>query len=82
MSMLKDAKTRLQELLQSKKIALPLYEVISVSGKAHQQTFVVSCVIDSLSITTQGKAGSRRKAEQQAAEAAIVEFEQSYSQSK
>jgi ribonuclease-3 len=74
-SLLKDPKTRLQELLQSRKISLPVYHVIDVSGKAHQQTFVISCSIDKLGVVTQGKAGSRRKAEQQAAEKAIAEVE-------
>ena len=81
-SLLKDPKTRLQELLQSRKIPLPVYDVISVSGKAHQQTFIVACEIANLSIATQGKAGSRRKAEQQAAEKAIAEVEASFAQAQ
>ena len=70
-SQLKDPKTRLQEILQARKIPLPRYQVVDVSGKAHQQTFIIACDIDELSVSTQGKAGSRRKAEQQAAEKAI-----------
>jgi len=81
-SQLKDPKTRLQELLQARKIALPHYQVVDVSGKAHQQTFVISCGIDELSVSTQGKAGSRRKAEQLAAEKAIVEVENLFSKAK
>jgi len=81
-SQLKDPKTRLQELLQARKIALPSYQVVDVSGKAHQQTFVISCGIDELSVNTQGKAGSRRKAEQLAAEKAIVEVENLFSKAK
>jgi len=68
---LKDAKTRLQELLQSRKIPIPVYKVIKVSGKAHDQSFKVECIIKSMEITTHGEGHSRRKAEQISAEAAI-----------
>lgn len=73
LSELKDAKTRLQELLQAYKLALPEYEVIDVVGKAHQQTFTVNCRIEELAIETRGIANSRRKAEQLAATQAITE---------
>ena len=68
---LKDAKTRLQELLQSRKISIPIYKVIKVSGKSHDQTFEVECVIESMKITSRGEGHSRRKAEQCSAEVAI-----------
>ena len=64
---LKDPKTTLQELLQSRKIDLPVYEVVKTEGKSHNQTFIVDCRVDSLNITTQGKGTSRKKAEQMAA---------------
>lgn len=63
----KDSKTRLQEYLQARGKALPAYQVISVEGSAHEQLFVVECLIDSLSLTERGEGSSRRKAEQQAA---------------
>jgi len=65
---LKDAKTRLQEYLQGRGLALPVYEMLEVRGKAHEQLFVVGCEIAALGITTQGVGRSRRLAEQQAAE--------------
>ena len=65
---LKDPKTRLQELLQSKKLGLPDYNVIEIVGKAHNQQFTVDCKINKLELTTQGSASNRRKAEQKAAE--------------
>ncbi len=68
---LKDPKTRLQELLQARKHALPHYEVINVTGRAHQQQFEVLCRIDDPALTTTASGSSRRKAEQQAAEQAI-----------
>jgi len=72
---LKDPKTQLQELLQSRKLPLPVYEVSEISGKAHNQIFSVTCLIDELNIVTSGRAGSRRKAEQLAAIEAISKFE-------
>lgn len=73
--MLKDAKTRLQELLQGQKMVLPVYEVLGVTGKSHQQTFHVQCYVDELNITTDARASSRRKAEQLAAESAIQKIQ-------
>ena len=66
----KDAKTLLQEYLQSRKLALPRYSVLTVSGEAHEQLFHVECEIPQLSIRAQGEGTSRRSAEQQAARAA------------
>ncbi|HIE90526.1 MAG TPA: ribonuclease III [Methylophilaceae bacterium] len=70
----KDAKSKLQEYLQSKKIDLADYTVISIEGEAHAQTFKVSCSINKLNITTLGEGTSRRNAEQQAAELALEEI--------
>ncbi|MCG8368926.1 MAG: ribonuclease III [Proteobacteria bacterium] len=64
---LRDPKTRLQEWLQARKLSLPDYELVSASGRAHEQTFVVTCTVDALSQTTEGESTSRRRAEQQAA---------------
>ncbi len=64
---LKDPKTRLQELLQSRRQPLPAYEVVEVTGQAHDQSFRVSCRIDGMDLESQGVAGSRRQAEQVAA---------------
>jgi ribonuclease-3 len=67
----KDAKSKLQEYLQSKKMDLADYSIISIEGEAHAQTFKVSCIINKLKITTLGEGTSRRNAEQQAAELAL-----------
>ena len=69
---LKDSKTRLQEFLQAQGKALPVYEVVSIEGSAHEQHFVVKCVVDSLGITEMGEGSSRRKAEQEAARNVLV----------
>ena len=70
----KDAKTLLQELLQGRKLALPQYNVVGIKGEAHAQTFIVSCEIAQLGLTTQGEGASRRVAEQIAAECAYQQI--------
>lgn len=72
----KDAKSQLQEYLQSKKIELPDYMVVSIEGEAHAQSFKVECVINKLNITTLGEGTSRRNAEQQAAQLAMEKINQ------
>ncbi len=70
----KDAKTLLQEHLQSKRIPLPNYHIIATQGEAHLQVFQVECSIPSLKILTRGEGSSRRNAEQQAALAAYQQI--------
>jgi ribonuclease III len=67
----KDAKTTLQELLQARKLPLPLYELIATRGEAHAQEFEVECAIPSLDIRVSGSGNSRRNAEQAAARNAM-----------
>ena len=66
----KDPKTRLQEWLQGRKLAVPQYEVAAVRGESHLQTFDVVCRIPALDIVATGSGPSRRAAEQAAAAAA------------
>lgn len=68
----KDPKTLLQEYLQGRKLALPEYVLLATEGEAHCQTFRVECRIPALRVQAQGEGGSRRAAEQQAAEAAYL----------
>jgi len=68
---LKDAKTRLQELLQARGCALPVYELIETSGAEHARSFRVRCRVEPLASPVEASAGSRRKAEQAAARAAL-----------
>lgn len=70
----KDPKTRLQEYLQSRQFPLPVYDVLSVDGEAHDQTFHISCALSSLGRKTTGSGNSRRIAEQQAARNALKEL--------
>ena len=73
-SIAKDHKTRLQEYLQSRKIAVPKYEVLATSGEAHEQTFRVVCLIPHLKNQFEGVGASRKLAEQDAAAAAYREI--------
>lgn len=65
---LKDPKTRLQEYMQAKSLALPVYEVVKTTGQTHNQTFEVTCSVTLLDKPVYGRGSSRRKAEQAAAE--------------
>lgn len=65
---LKDAKTRLQEYLQGKRLPLPQYNILSIDGAAHQQIFSIECRIDGTAQTAVGIGSSRRRAEQDAAQ--------------
>jgi len=67
----KDAKTLLQEFLQSKKIALPQYNVVATHGAVHNQEFEIECLVPKLDIKVFGTGGSRRAGEQAAAKLAL-----------
>jgi ribonuclease-3 len=71
----KDAKTRLQEILQAKHRKLPQYSVVSVHGEAHKQSFEVECYVSELSLRVTGTGTSRQRAEQQAAKAMLEKLE-------
>jgi ribonuclease-3 len=79
---LKDAKTRLQEYLQSRGFPLPRYTVERVEGEQHAQVFWVLCQVHGLgppsgskvSLAAEGSGSSRRRAEQEAAEKVLVEI--------
>jgi len=65
----KDPKTQLQELMQSRKIELPVYDLIQMTGAAHAQTFSVKCTTNVEKVEScTGIGDSRKKAEQSAAE--------------
>ncbi len=73
---LKDAKSRLQELLQAHQFALPRYELLETQGNAPEQIFTVACYVDDVTdcqtIIQQGE--SRRIAEQKTAEAMLQQL--------
>ncbi len=74
----KDPKTLLQEFLQGRRLELPKYNIVEVRGEAHEQLFLVECLISELGLRSVGEGGSRRSAEQRAAqsayELAMLEF--------
>jgi len=72
-AVLKDPKTRLQEFLQSRHQPLPQYSVLQISGAAHAQHFRVECAVPECTPTL-GEGGSRRQAEQQAAENMLLQL--------
>ena len=69
---MKDSKTRLQEFLQSRRLALPEYELMNVEGEAHEQTFYIDCRVEGFKKAEKGIGSSRRQAEQEAAKNALI----------
>jgi len=67
---LRDAKTTLQEWAQSKGLPTPTYEVVDRAGPDHAPEFVVGVNVSGLKAGT-GRGGSKRNAEQAAAEAVL-----------
>lgn len=65
-------KTVLQEYVQRNKLPLPKYEVVSIDGPNHKQTFKVSCLAGGEEFV--GEGASKRKAEQNAAQVACDFF--------
>jgi ribonuclease-3 len=72
----KDPKTRLQELLQSRKQALPIYDVKEVKTDSKQPVFEASCQVVLLDKLVIAQGTSHRKAEQKAAERALTFIEE------
>src|SRR3989304_5660709 len=70
---LKDAKSRLQEAVQSKGLPTPRYKVVEESGPDHKKNFVIEVVIDGTPYG-RGEGESKNKAEQEAAKAGVGEF--------
>ncbi|WP_202839928.1 ribonuclease III [Luteimonas saliphila] len=67
----KDPKTRLQEWLQARQKPLPQYVLQSEAGEEHARVFVVRCVLSDPAMSGEGEGGSRRAAEQVAAEVVL-----------
>jgi ribonuclease III len=76
---LKDAKTRLQELLQGRGESLPAYVLESAEGEAHEQVFAVRCEVhleSGAALQAPGIGSSRRRAEQEAASSVLTQLQQ------
>lgn len=75
---LKDAKTRLQELLQGRGEALPVYALEGATGEPHDQVFDVSCEVRLVAggeLRARGTGSSRRRAEQEAAASVLEQLQ-------
>lgn len=71
----RDAKSRLQEILQARSLGLPEYQMLDIGGPGHAQHFRIQCVIESLNGDFYGEGSSRKIAEQQAASEALQALE-------
>ncbi len=71
----KDAKTRLQEWLQSRQLARPDYQLMESLGEDHARIFVVSCSIPEPKLQEQAEGSSLRLAEMAAAEKIMIKLE-------
>ena len=70
---IKDPKTRLQELLQSRQQALPIYSVKELKqGSNKLPLFEASCQVSLLEKVVVAQGASHRKAEQKSAERALI----------
>lgn len=69
-----DYKSRLQELCQARRMALPEFEVLEASGPDHRKEFLVEARIEGTSMG-QGRGRSKKEAQQQAAKAALLKIE-------
>ncbi|MDQ3229603.1 MAG: ribonuclease III [Pseudomonadota bacterium] len=67
----KDAKTRLQEWLQARQKPLPVYLLLEETGDDHLKRFRIACKLTEPPLAPEGEGGSRRAAEQMAAETAL-----------
>ncbi len=65
-----DAKSALQEYLQSKKQPLPEYRVVQEEGMPHERVFTVMVLLEEKEIAT-GTGTSKKRAEQNAAKEAL-----------
>lgn len=70
-----DSKSHLQELAQSKETATPVYKVMNEDGPDHDKTFTVGVYVND-KLRGQGTGPSKQAAQQKAAEAALVYYEQ------
>jgi ribonuclease-3 len=71
----KDAKTRLQELLQASRRGVPQYRLAGSHGPKQRLTFEVECAVPDLNLKSTGSGSSRQRAEQQAAAAMLQQID-------
>ncbi len=69
-----DYKTRLQELTQKHKLGTPTYELVFTTGPSHKPQFVISLKLDGIE-KSRAEGGSKKAAEQKAAEMYLNELQ-------
>jgi ribonuclease III len=68
-----NAKSALQEICQKAGLSVPSYRLISEKGPAHERTFAIEVCLDGR-VLARSKGGSKKAAEQAAAEKALKSF--------
>ena len=71
---LKDPKTKLQEFLQGRGRSLPIYSLVDEKGADHVKEFTVQCSLNDGEQIADATGGSRRKAEQSAAQNMLAQL--------
>lgn len=71
---LKDPKSRLQEMVQAEGLPTPHYKVISETGPDHEKQFKIEVTVGDTTLAV-GEGKSKSRAQQAAAELALVNFE-------
>jgi ribonuclease-3 len=71
----KDAKSRLQEMIQGRFRSVPGYRVVRSAGAAHEKLFEVECSVPELNMSARGTGSSRQRAEQEAAKALLEKIQ-------
>jgi ribonuclease-3 len=69
-SAVRDAKSRLQEIVQSRSQGMPLYQIIEEHGPSHEKIFTVEVIIGDVAMG-RGTGKSKKQAETAAARAAL-----------
>ena len=67
---LKDAKSALQEIVQSRGLTTPVYQILKELGPDHDKTFETAVIVDNRQVST-GIGKSKQEAEQKAAQKAL-----------
>ena len=71
----RDAKSKLQEIVQARFKSVPLYRILRSQGAAHEKVFEVECAVAELKRTAVGSGLSRQRAEQDAARAMLEQID-------
>ncbi|MCL2110138.1 ribonuclease III [Microgenomates group bacterium] len=69
----RDHKSHLQEIVQARGLAIPVYEVVSSIGPDHDKTFTIQAVIDG-EVQGEGAGKSKQQAQQAAAAQALEHY--------